>query len=205
LHYSVLHFPTSRWQPGKTFFLSSFYEYEMREEIDALSAPQEISLWREALARSIALGNSALSQKDLNFSVQRTIDRLLFLRICEDRAIEEYGRLKALLKDDGVYAHLLKLFAEADERYNSGIFYFQTSPTPPMSPATTAWWSWCSPCSIFTSLHLPAPITTWGSPPDRGHGPADRQAGVRALRADRGGDWDCGDGSKIGKKQIFNM
>lgn len=85
----------------------------------------EISGWREMLAKNIALRNPALSQKDLNFAVQRTIDRILFLRICEDRAIEEYGRLKALLEGDGVYARLLRLFEEADERYNSGIFHFR--------------------------------------------------------------------------------
>ena len=32
---------------------------------------------------------------------------------------------------------------------------------------------------------------------DRGHGPADRRAGVRALRADGRGDRDCGDGERI--------
>ena len=47
------------------------------------------------------------------------------MRICEDRAIEEYGRLKALLQEDGVYARLMELFREADQRYNSGIFHFQ--------------------------------------------------------------------------------
>jgi len=105
-------------------FIESIPEKRGIKRVDA-ALLEEISLWREALARSIALHNPALSQRDLNFSVQRTIDRLLFLRICEDRAIEEYGRLKALLKVEGVYVHLLQLFAEADERYNSGIFHFQ--------------------------------------------------------------------------------
>lgn len=105
-------------------FIESIPEKRGIKRVDA-ALLEEISLWREALARNLALRNSALSQRDLNFSVQRTIDRLLFLRICEDRAIEEYGRLKALLKEEGVYARLLKLFAEADERYNSGIFHFQ--------------------------------------------------------------------------------
>ena len=105
-------------------FIESIPEKRGIKRVDA-ALLEEISLWREALARNLALRNPALSQPDLNFSVQRTIDRLLFLRICEDRAIEEYGRLKALLKEDGVYARLLRLFAEADERYNSGIFHFQ--------------------------------------------------------------------------------
>ena len=37
-----------------------------------------------------------LSQRELNFAVQRTIDRIIFLRICEDRGIEAYGQLQAL-------------------------------------------------------------------------------------------------------------
>ncbi|MFA6373771.1 MAG: N-6 DNA methylase, partial [Methanothrix sp.] len=114
-------------------FIESIPEKRGIKRVDA-ALLEEISLWRESLARSIALGNPALSQRDLNFSVQRTIDRLLFLRICEDRAIEEYGRLKALLKEEGVYARLLKLFAEADERYNSGIFHFQETRERKESP-----------------------------------------------------------------------
>jgi type I restriction-modification system DNA methylase subunit len=105
-------------------FIESVPEKRGTKRVDA-ALLEEISDWREMLAKNIALRNSALSQKDLNFAVQRTIDRILFLRICEDRAIEEYGRLKALLEGEGVYARLLKLFEEADERYNSGIFHFR--------------------------------------------------------------------------------
>jgi hypothetical protein len=43
---------------------------------------KEIETWRELLARNIALRNPALSQRELNFAVQRTIDRIIFLRIC---------------------------------------------------------------------------------------------------------------------------
>ncbi|HCP91596.1 MAG TPA: restriction endonuclease subunit M, partial [Spartobacteria bacterium] len=60
-----------------------------------------------------------------NFAVQRTIDRIVFLRICEDRRIEVYGRLMALLNGEHTYARLQRLFREADERYNSGLFHFQ--------------------------------------------------------------------------------
>lgn len=105
-------------------FIEAIPEKRGIKRVDA-ALLDEISLWREALAGSLARRNPSLSQGDLNFSVQRTIDRLLFLRICEDRAIEEYGRLKALLDEDGVYPRLMELFREADRRYNSGIFYFQ--------------------------------------------------------------------------------
>jgi type I restriction-modification system DNA methylase subunit len=85
----------------------------------------EIEKWRADLARNLALRNPTLSQRDLNFSVQRTIDRIVFLRICEDRRIEVYGRLQALLNGEHTYRRLYQLFREADERYNSGLFYFQ--------------------------------------------------------------------------------
>jgi len=86
---------------------------------------KEIEGWRDELARNIALRNPELSQRELNFAVQRTIDRLIFLRICEDRGIEEYGRLLALLNSQRVYPRLCQLFQQADERYNSGLFHFR--------------------------------------------------------------------------------
>ena len=85
----------------------------------------EIESWRDVLAKNIALRNPALSVEELNAVVQRTIDRLIFLRICEDRGIEEYGRLQTLLEGDGVYARLCDLFRHADDKYNSGLFHFQ--------------------------------------------------------------------------------
>jgi hypothetical protein len=49
----------------------------------------EIESWRDVLARNIALRNPKRTQREMNFSIQRTIDRIIFLRICEDRGIEE--------------------------------------------------------------------------------------------------------------------
>jgi predicted type IV restriction endonuclease len=54
---------------------------------------EEIDRWREILARNIALRNPGLTRRELNFAVQCTIDRIVFLRICEDRGVELYGRL----------------------------------------------------------------------------------------------------------------
>ena len=86
---------------------------------------KEIEAWRDELARNIALRNPELSQRELNFAVQRTIDRIIFLRICEDRGIEPYGGLQALLNGANVYRRLGELFRRADERYNSGLFHFR--------------------------------------------------------------------------------
>jgi type I restriction-modification system DNA methylase subunit len=92
-------------------------------EVDAAFL-KEIENWRDLLARNIALRNS-LSQRELNFAVQRTIDRMIFLRICEDRGIETYGALMALLNGERVYKRLCEILHRANERYNSGIFHFQ--------------------------------------------------------------------------------
>ena len=57
---------------------------------------EEIERWRDLLARNIALRNEKLSVRELNFAVQATIDRIVFLRICEDRGVERDGQLKEI-------------------------------------------------------------------------------------------------------------
>ncbi len=84
----------------------------------------DIERWRSRLARNLALRNPELSQRKLNFAVRKTIDRIIFLRICEDRGIETYGRLKALVSGPKIYARLCELFRHADDSYNSDLFHF---------------------------------------------------------------------------------
>jgi len=84
-----------------------------------------IETWRADVARNLALRNPKLSQRELNFAVQRIIDRIIFLRICEGRGIEDHGRLRALLNGERVYPRLCQLFEQADTRYNSGLFHFK--------------------------------------------------------------------------------
>ena len=84
----------------------------------------EIESWRKELASNIALRNPSLSQREVNFAVQRTIDRIIFLRICEDRGIEKYGQLQELQHGEHVYRDLCTIYERADEKYNSGLFHF---------------------------------------------------------------------------------
>lgn len=86
---------------------------------------EEIEGWREAFARNIALRNKGLSVRELNAAVQRIIDRIIFLRIAEDRGIEKYGQLQTLTDKKSIYESLKKLFRKADDRYNSGLFHFK--------------------------------------------------------------------------------
>ncbi|MCZ2122607.1 MAG: type I restriction enzyme HsdR N-terminal domain-containing protein, partial [Anaerolineales bacterium] len=110
---------------------------------------QEIERWRELLAKNIALRNETIDIAGLNYAVQMTIDRIVFLRICEERGIEPENQLQDLVtpseakglrdhrKDSsvatlpqndmgrGVYQELCELFKRADTRYNSGLFHFK--------------------------------------------------------------------------------
>lgn len=95
---------------------------------------KEIETWREALAKNLALRNPKLGVHELNFSVQRTIDRLIFLRIAEDRGIEPYAQLQALLSGPNIYGRLRYLYGQADDRYNSGLFHFQSEKSRAEAP-----------------------------------------------------------------------
>jgi hypothetical protein len=88
---------------------------------------EEINSWRESLARNMASQN-LLRVNELNRCVQSTIDRIVFLRICEDRGIERYGQLQEISRGTNIYAGLCDLFKHADDRYNSGIFHFREEP-----------------------------------------------------------------------------
>ncbi|MDR0611813.1 MAG: N-6 DNA methylase [Planctomycetaceae bacterium] len=81
-----------------------------------------IEQWRQTLAKNIAKQNPQLDTFHLNLVVQRIIDRILFLRIAEDRHIEHYEDLFRAAKKKNVYNELLKLFIKADDKYNAGIF-----------------------------------------------------------------------------------
>ncbi|MCL4479103.1 MAG: N-6 DNA methylase [Deltaproteobacteria bacterium] len=85
---------------------------------------KEIESWRSGLAHKIAIRNTKLTTRELNFAVQRTIDRIIFLRICEDRGMEQYGKLQSMMNGVNVYKRLFELFQRADQRYNSGLFHF---------------------------------------------------------------------------------
>ena len=85
---------------------------------------KEIEGWRDILAKNIAIRNAMLTNRELNTIVQNTIDRLIFLRICEDRAIEEYGQLQTMLNGTNVYRRIVEIYYKADQKYNSGLFHF---------------------------------------------------------------------------------
>ncbi len=86
---------------------------------------QSLDSWRTYLATSIAINNKHLDEDEINFAVQQTIDRIIFLRIAEDRSVEPYGALKDTIKSGNFYQNLFHLFQQADDKYNSGLFDFR--------------------------------------------------------------------------------
>lgn len=87
---------------------------------------ESLDLWRTALAKDIFKNNPKLTEELLNHVVQHTIDRIIFLRIAEDRNIEVYGSIRNCLREKGsAYKALFKLFLNAHDKYNSGLFDFE--------------------------------------------------------------------------------
>jgi len=90
-----------------------------------------IEQWRTYLATSIALRNKSLNVDELNYAVQKNIDRIIFLRMCEDRGVEQYGNLKKVAAKGDVYQNLFGLYHIADDKYNSGLFDFKEDKVTP--------------------------------------------------------------------------
>jgi len=96
---------------------------------------KEIEGWRDTLARSIALRNANLSSGDLNAAVQRIIDRVVFLRMAEDRGFEPFEQLLKLCERSEIYDRFMdEVCRRADEKYNSGLFHFHKEPTVSEAP-----------------------------------------------------------------------
>ena len=81
-----------------------------------------IENWRTDLAKNLALRNKDLDVYNLNDSIQKIIDRIIFLRIAEDRNSEKYKSLYEITKEKDIYKKLVKYFQQANNKYNSGLF-----------------------------------------------------------------------------------
>jgi hypothetical protein len=80
----------------------------------------QIENWRQNLATEVILNNVGFNNEDINFLIQRLLNRIVFLRICEDREIEKFETLKKIKN----YDELKSLFILSDKKYNSGLFDF---------------------------------------------------------------------------------
>lgn len=93
---------------------------------------QSLDGWRSALANDIFQHNPNITTADLNFAVQHILDRIVFLRVAEDREIEPHEQLKGIFAfKKKAYATLLKDFERAQLKYNSDLFNFQRDTLTP--------------------------------------------------------------------------
>lgn len=113
---------------GKRAVYSGAFETEWKEietkinqySIDNLFLNQ-INEWRKALGAEIYKHEPKIDEQQLNDVVQSYLNRVLFLRVCEDRNLEDYQTLLKFANANDFKA-LIKKFEQADKRYNSGLF-----------------------------------------------------------------------------------
>lgn len=101
--------------------IRALFDQEVRvgESFDEYFLTQ-IEGWRLKLATTVCNENSSLNELEINNMIQRLLNRIIFLRICEDKHIEKYETLKKIKS----YNELKALFLVADKKYNSGLFRF---------------------------------------------------------------------------------
>lgn len=78
----------------------------------------QIRHWRNILSQDILNNNTGMNADLLNIFVQKILNRIVFLRICEDRSFEQYETLRGIT----TYAQLKTFFLAADRKYDSGLF-----------------------------------------------------------------------------------
>lgn len=94
-----------------------------KQQVDILFLKQ-INDWRVALSNELyAKGGRYTSLDVLNDVVQEFINQIVFIRICEDKNLPLYHKLKDTITDSTtLHKELEALFRDADKRYNSGMF-----------------------------------------------------------------------------------
>ncbi len=89
-----------------------------RTEVELLA---DLGRWRRELFRHLRLHNPARSAAQIDDAVQRLLERLVFIRTCEDREIEE-RRLLPMLGHEDLAAQLNVLFREFERVYGGQLF-----------------------------------------------------------------------------------
>ena len=82
---------------------------------------EQINEWRFLLGDEIYKHQTNIDEQSLNDTVQSYLNSIIFLRVCEDRNLEEYKTLLSFATKKDFKA-LVKKFEEADKKYNSGLF-----------------------------------------------------------------------------------
>jgi Eco57I restriction-modification methylase len=81
----------------------------------------DLARWRLAIARDFATQNPELDVWELNDATQLTLDRLVFIRVCEDRRLEPTPVLRPLLDEETPYEEFIRAIVPLRENYNGGL------------------------------------------------------------------------------------
>ena len=82
---------------------------------------EELDEYREILAKAFKKSNPDLQSEELTEAVQRTIDRLVFIRFLEDKQIEEPAIIN-LQSKKSTWKGFLELCKQMDPKYNGLVF-----------------------------------------------------------------------------------
>ena len=86
-----------------------------------------INDWRLRFASDVHRRNPTLDIDSLNDLSQKVINRIIFIRMCEDRGIEGEERLRKIVGKKNV-VELRRFLKEMDNRYNTGLFNVSNDP-----------------------------------------------------------------------------
>jgi len=81
----------------------------------------DLGRWRTALAKEFAAHNEHLDVWQLNEATQLTLDRLVFVRVCEDRRLEPEEVLRPLIDTKDAYAAFIRGLEPLRLHYNGGL------------------------------------------------------------------------------------
>jgi hypothetical protein len=82
----------------------------------------ELTEWRATLAHDLADRNQDLDRWELAEATQRILDRLVFLRVCEDRTLEQDLVLRSYARRADSFHLLQAEMRRLDEVYNGALF-----------------------------------------------------------------------------------
>lgn len=140
---------------GKEAVYSGAFDEQWKDiasNIDYISVDklflQQINEWRLLLGKEIVTYIPNIDIDELGDVVQSYINKILFLRVCEDRNIEVYQRLLQIA-DNQSHLELVAKFREADRKYNSGLFEQKLSDEVIGNVSSSFW-------TIIRQLYFPA-------------------------------------------------
>jgi hypothetical protein len=108
---------------------------------------EQINQWRLILADEFLKIKPKLNEEELNDLTQNYINSIVFLRVCEDRDLEEYETLYHYAANRD-FQSLTKQLKQSDKKYNSGLFSLSHSDELISNEESSIW-------AIIEQLYFP--------------------------------------------------